>query len=81
MTSTANFKNMIAGWLEDDDVSNSPCDGLDGNACGAVGATRNYVDYHVFTLCPECAWLLTEQYHANGSIAPWESQDDPGVPG
>jgi hypothetical protein len=74
-------RNLIQTAIEGVDVSDRPCDGLSEDGLsdaqcqsGIVGMTRLYTDGHIFQLCPECAWRLTDLYHADGFVAPWEGE-------
>jgi hypothetical protein len=64
----SDWRDFLGGLFEGIDVSERPCDD-----CGVTGQSKNYADGHVFTLCPACAWKLTDEYRAQGHRAPWEA--------
>jgi hypothetical protein len=70
-----NVQNWLEGMIESINVADEPCDGLDEQPCGKTGSTKLYADGHIFQLCPECAWKLTEEYHEGGGAAPWEGSE------
>lgn len=71
-TEASEWDGRLSSMLESLDVAARRCDGLD-EPCGSAGSTRLYVDGHVFQLCPECAWRLTDEYRRDGVSAPWDA--------